>query len=494
MITFVHSLFRSGSTYVFDVLRRCNPGHTCFQEAFHEGAATYKDNPTGLIEDRVAEADTLFRHPKLDAPYCAELVKAWPSWRNKLVEDDLFLNYFGFSGRGTGIGFWQSIVDSTPGPVIFQECRTTGKLKELRGDFKGSFHIYLLRNPWDQWFSYKVHPYFDATVRAIHASQTRPAACLGLLASLSMETDHLQQSLSASEQLYFYIQNPLPPSKSYSLFFMIWCLGLLEAFRSADLIIEMDSLNESSIYRKSIVEHLADNGISANFDNVDLFRTPYIFGDANYFKPLEGHVHECLLNGGYTEAEIAKVKDFQERNTQLIDMAPSPTLSGKDFESVLHSSSRARLSYISQAENDFSFRNSHFAKLESLAQGKLESAQKDRDALVNQLSELRSNYQDALDAIGSVQKENDSLRARIPILEQRLLENQSKDSEIKALRVRLSLLEREAGLYYQDISRLMAKLNWWRNQGEVLKGMLKTRASTAARLSFVSSRLLGKNR
>jgi len=93
-VAFVHSLFRSGSTYFFEAMRRSSTNHICFQEAFHEIVLEHSETPTVLITYRNIAVELRYKHPPLSAPYFAELARAWPAWAGKLDESDICRNYF----------------------------------------------------------------------------------------------------------------------------------------------------------------------------------------------------------------------------------------------------------------------------------------------------------------------------------------------------------------------------------------------------------------
>ena len=71
---FIHSLFRSGSTYFFTVFRRAD-GFWCYQESLHEMAFFSKNNIDELQKDFGEEASLILRHPSVGDGYFYELAE-----------------------------------------------------------------------------------------------------------------------------------------------------------------------------------------------------------------------------------------------------------------------------------------------------------------------------------------------------------------------------------------------------------------------------------
>ncbi len=65
---FIHSLFRTGSTYLFHVFRRCVGHYWCYQEPLHEVIRYAATAPEHLLQLN-AESGSRLRHPVLERPY-----------------------------------------------------------------------------------------------------------------------------------------------------------------------------------------------------------------------------------------------------------------------------------------------------------------------------------------------------------------------------------------------------------------------------------------
>ena len=96
---FIHSLFRSGSTYIFNVFRDSEAGYWCYQEPLNEHLLFASDAPEKLLEIDKQTASHL-RHPVLKKPYFDEF---FPSLK-KLV------TYFVKSSHTTNTSYQKTIL------------------------------------------------------------------------------------------------------------------------------------------------------------------------------------------------------------------------------------------------------------------------------------------------------------------------------------------------------------------------------------------------
>ena len=162
---FIHSLWRTGSTFLFSVFRRSPNGYWCYQEPIHEFALYSKDAPDLLMSNHLASPDVL-RHPHLDKPYFYELFKTWPQWRNDINKNIIYDAYFAEADNDSTTIYLDKLIKNSKGRPVIQECRTSSRISVLKKSLGGQ-HIYLWRNPWDQWWSYKATHYFDITNQLI---------------------------------------------------------------------------------------------------------------------------------------------------------------------------------------------------------------------------------------------------------------------------------------------------------------------------------------
>lgn len=334
---FIHSLFRSGSTYLFNIFRRSEAGYRCYQEALHEQVYLNKENPE-LLLDTHEDAIEKYRHPVLNGAYWKELVEVWPVWKDALNEEVVYEEYFSADKNEAGCEYWKSLLGVNKERVVFQECRTSGRISVIKECLPG-YQIYLWRNPWDQWWSYKVAPYFDMANQVIARSELAPECLLALCSALAIPA--AAPTLDLASKFAFYNERPLTSEQSYLLFYMLWCLALKEGMDHADSIINIDRLSESEEYRKSIrntLNNAADiKGI--DFSDCKVPQAIYNKRDAEFFTNLESSVHQILLQHGWSADELNAVQQLRAEYQSAIQKQKEHS---KEVIGLTEQSSRAR--------------------------------------------------------------------------------------------------------------------------------------------------------
>lgn len=462
-ITFIHSLFRSGSTYFFEAIRKGSPNHACYQEALHEIVLANEDNPQALILDRNNADDKIFRHPPISSPYYSELVRAWPAWRGHLDRDHIFKHYFRTWGQSCGHEYWLKIASSSHKPAVFEETRTTGKIGAIKSHLRECFCVYLLRNPWDQWFSYKCHPYFDATILAIINSEARPTACHYLAQLLGVEQP---EGLDVFEEISFYQDHPLPPAESYKAFYLVWTLSLLEALEHADLIVQMDRLNVSSNYRAEVCRSLQEQGIELDLGDFCLGFSIYTDSDLAFFEPLEAEVLRILKAGGWSDLDLSQIRRLQE---QIVNLAGSnaSVYSDYDCQAPLMARSLAivRDLYLNSATK------ANMTSAEMLPSTK--------SPLALQSNTFQSEKERLEEELTGIRLENERLETKL------------RDAcvESEALMFQLHQLKEELEHYYLDNQRKDEKLRWLRGQRDLLLRMLRLQGEIQQRFIALNRRI-----
>ena len=307
---FIHSLFRSGSTYMFQVFRRSQAGYWCYQEALHEDALFAHEKPAALLNSNEKNASML-RHPKLDKPYFQELYATWHAWKGTLSASAVYDAYFSGSNHDTGIPFWRALIDSAKGRPVFQECRTSCRIKKIKKEL-GGYHIYLWRNPWDQWWSYKTTPYFDAVNQLLVNIENKPDSLKILQSALGLISIRKHEDVFAA--LQYHKERPVDSEKKYMIFYLLWCLGLKSGMEYADLLLNIDGLSDSGEYRKNIENTLRKNGIDQiDFSDCSIPQGHYFKGDMAFFIPLEDRIHQILIKSGWSKESIYELQSLRKR-------------------------------------------------------------------------------------------------------------------------------------------------------------------------------------
>ena len=149
---FIHSLFRTGSTYLYSLFRS-NKNNHCYYEPFHETLYNYPKSKAfaknkqdtyksmGHPEDT---KDYFFEYPYNENGYGVPLFQKSFSYDtfcpNKDKNDDLKK-------------YIENLINYAKGRPVFQFCRSGLRTEWLKKEFD-SVNIYLVRDPHDQWMSY----------------------------------------------------------------------------------------------------------------------------------------------------------------------------------------------------------------------------------------------------------------------------------------------------------------------------------------------------
>ncbi|MDG4900472.1 MULTISPECIES: hypothetical protein [unclassified Mesorhizobium] len=320
---FIHSLHRSGSTYLFNVLRRVTrdgtPRYTCFQEPIHELAVDARYNPDILLTiEGSGSFQQAVRHPKLEKPYFQELYDIHSAWKDVISSEIVYSGYFGGAAVNATSSYLRAIIEAAPNRPVIQECRTPLRMALLKRQLGGS-HVFLWRNPWDQWWSLKTTDYFDTAHQLILNAPGCPQVVSILKEYIGFEAC---AESSVGAQLSFYGLRRPSAEASYLVHFTLYMLAMLEAGRTADFLINIDKLSSSCDYRAEILDKLEACRIQGvDFSDCSVAQAPYDNGDAAFFEPLERRVLKWFEETGNEPEQIAHAQRLREES--------APSLAGR---------------------------------------------------------------------------------------------------------------------------------------------------------------------
>ncbi len=307
---FIHSLWRAGSTYLFQVFRRSEVGYYCYQEPLHEITLFNKNTPEKLLEHS-GEIMRPLRHPELLKPYFQELYDIFPAWQPYIQKSDIYDAYFSPECSEKVSLFFKSLIEHAQRRTVIQECRTSNRIGALKKYFGGT-HICLWRNPWDQWWSYKATDYFDMIQLLVINAVYVPPVVKALRKLLHFKAFH--SDLLEEEMTYFNVSR-LSSEDSYCCFYLLWCLAILEAQKHADLTVNIDQLSMSGDYRKKILSSLAESGVSGlDFSDCHIHCTQFTSQDASFFISLEEKVYGLLLSHAIGLEQIDFIREIRRQN------------------------------------------------------------------------------------------------------------------------------------------------------------------------------------
>jgi hypothetical protein len=428
---FLHSLFRTGSTYIFNVFRRSQEAYWCYQEPLHEVVFLSRENPSLLEVDQGLDLVTLLRHPPIEEIYFKELIEVWPAWKDNISAGMIYNDYFAPTDKGFNKAYWQSLIDAAPSQPVFQECRTSGRISAMK-KFVGGVHLYLWRNPWDQWWSYKIDPYyFDATSRMFIHSHNAPKPAKLLVASLGL-TSFSGLPENIPEAFNYYRERPLSSAQSYQIFYMLWCLALREGLKNADQLLNIDQLSDSSVYRTQAIVDLQQQGIiGIDFSDCVIPQGIYSETERSWFTAQEAKVNACLLEGGWRLGDFEQVASVRNQHQPVAWKAGPGTLN--EDRSAGHAS-RAR-ELVKRFETQLSEKTQVFSEMAKMADSKAQQLQKQlsEESAQAQTQELhtKEQLQQALSLAQTSQAQADQLNQKL--VQAHSQEQQTKEQLQQAL-------------------------------------------------------------
>ena len=319
---FIHSLFRSGSTYLFSLLRR-SPEVYCYYESMHELVAWAADDVSRLEGEAHADKMRALHHPVMEDAYFSELREVWPCWKQLLKPRQVYGGYFSDDPEEAGVAFFEALNKAAPRRAVFSECRTAGRIPVLKKELGGQ-HAFLWRNPRDQWWSNQIEPYFDAANRVITHADPAPDGLSALVADLALSVSPIH---SYSEARDFYHQRPLGLELSYAWFYGLWLLTLDIASEHADLLINIDSLTHDAEHRDLITASLGEWGVpDLEFCDAASPAALYTENEIEVFEQAEERVHRILRRAGWTQKRLKQLQTLR-KNHQPPLPSPSEALS-----------------------------------------------------------------------------------------------------------------------------------------------------------------------
>lgn len=293
---FVHASARSGSTYVFGVLRRYS-SLICFNEAVIDGKLDYAKFPRA--SDHAPEVGEPKKwdvnHHFLDREDYEEFLDAWDDVMHLCPEFPTFLDYLPTGGvmRPDLIAYLAGLMKFARGqnkrPALC-EINSRGRAGALRDTF-GGYHVAQYRNPLSQ---------FGSFVRALIDGGTwgflsHPVTELGVNASHPLYGLVPQQwrvpnfpwradtraHRWGSDARYIAFTASSQPETVQRLFrwhMFAWLLNNLVAICYSDLALDVDKAHDDAAYRAIIMNALAaELGAPPDFSDISKFERYYEF-------------------------------------------------------------------------------------------------------------------------------------------------------------------------------------------------------------------------
>jgi hypothetical protein len=258
---FLHTLFRSGGTYVWSKFRQSSR-FTTYYEPFNEILLDYRrDQYAQIYEDirmQMRHADVkqeyFAEYPVDDTGHIAGFRAAFPYERFALspTEADgelkIYLDY---------------LIATATGQPVLKFCRSLLRLDWLDNHYS-PLNIAVIRNPRDQWQSF--NSFKPGYFHAIHLLLTAQFAAHPLVKPLSQLGPmpiFPGGMLKPSIEFYQLLARHLDHRFLYIIFYHWWCISILELLPRMDVLIDVDQedhhdLRQAQLQRLGLDLDLSD--------------------------------------------------------------------------------------------------------------------------------------------------------------------------------------------------------------------------------------------
>jgi hypothetical protein len=272
---FLHGGWRCGSTYIWNKFR----AHTdvlAFYEPFNERLA--RCSAADLVCDTQRTWDS--RHPQLNAPYFCEYLplvtrQGVARYEERFAVRRYFVPTQQPLDEAAYLAALVGLAEKSDRQAVLGFSRSLGRVGALKRVF-GGYHVVLRRDPVQQWLSARAqriqrgNPYFEIGHLMILALAPRLSAA-GRIAHW-LKIPHLRfGSFGHHYRLLRRRFASLDDELSYRAFLSVYLLSYAKALKHADLVVDMDRLNRSSPYARTLSDELLDaTGMDLDFGDCSL--------------------------------------------------------------------------------------------------------------------------------------------------------------------------------------------------------------------------------
>ena len=252
MTVFVHSWFRSGSTWYWAKFRN-DSRFRAYYEPLNEELPLWTPERLETAPARAFDGDN---HPSLSKHYFYEYRDLIASGRLQFDKGISYERYFlGPKDQDRALKTYLSGLIShakTTGqrPALCF-CRSQLRALWMKANLAG-LHIAQVRNPWDQWVSFGKHPYFkNRTLLTAYCIEKRSPGCFSHVSGL----DQLFQAWNEKKQA------TLSDMDCFAAYITIWIASTAQALVASDIVVDIDLLGADKSLRLEVEDALRLNDL-----------------------------------------------------------------------------------------------------------------------------------------------------------------------------------------------------------------------------------------
>jgi ubiquinone/menaquinone biosynthesis C-methylase UbiE len=298
---FIHSLFRTGSTYLWNKFRQ-DEKYYCYYEPLHQFLTKVT---TENIHHIMTGDYKSVHHPVLDKYYLYEYK---PLLKEGLTGIPFFRKSFSFenfclSDTIPGLKrYLDYLIDGAQDKIpTLQFNRSAFRISWFKKTYPGSLNIYMLRAPRDQWQSY-----FELNNRTgyrgffvmdlLIPSINKNSGEYKLLAEILPLMDFHNEKQEKEDEFYRIILDSYSNEEKYLLFYYTWFKALIENALHADFIININLLSDSLTYREKVTAFLSGRGFPGkSFEDTRIKEYSSYSLPIHVMDKIEAEVRETIL-------------------------------------------------------------------------------------------------------------------------------------------------------------------------------------------------------
>jgi hypothetical protein len=268
---FIHAWWRSGSTYVWSKFRE-DKSCRCYYEPLHERISNL--NLAVTKKDPDSELSRTLKHPIPNKSYFAEYARLVRSGRLHYSPDLAYDRYLLQPGQTDQRlrNYLDELISSANAanrrPVLCF-CRSQMRSAWIKQNF-GGFHVAQIRNPADQWSSFKIDPYFISKMIII-ALKLRDLYPHAFVHSQSFERFaqrvSKQSSLPTEVFTHYFVDSFINSRDCLDIFLVIWIASALQAISHCNFLLDIDLLSNDLEYRNVATRWFDSIGCRVDFSD-----------------------------------------------------------------------------------------------------------------------------------------------------------------------------------------------------------------------------------
>ena len=285
---FIHAWWRSGSTYIWSKLRE-NKSCRCYFEPLNRSIGDL-DLATVEAAPEIADSEAL-RHPDLNSHYFAEYAELLRSGSLHYSPDLAYQRYLLQPEQADERlhNYLDGLISSASAAgrrAILCFCRSQMRSAWMKKTF-GGIHVAQIRNPVDQWASFKsfqlnVRPNFAVdmigialTLRGSHPHAFEHIEPFERFAKQISKRSSLPDDLIAK-----IVRQFVSHSDCFDVFLVIWIASALQAIAYCDFLLDIDLLSTDLDYRNTTSRWFDSIGCPVDFSDCASPTSPELFSSS----------------------------------------------------------------------------------------------------------------------------------------------------------------------------------------------------------------------